>query len=256
MEIQNESNKLPQDDNINQQLFSMVNVTNMKVPLAYRPNTSDKWLLGKIFTEHEYNFKLHNFNPRFIIDGGANVGYSTTYFATRYPGAKIVALEPEPFNFKMLTYNTHFFDNVECINSALWNEVGYIKVLPDMPGNTLAFMTEATNADDPEALKTTTIAKVLADSEYEEIDLLKVDIEGAEVEVFGDKGNPDEWLPKVRVLTIELHDRMKVGCSYTFFKAISKYKYVMDVVGENLLFVRQDLVAQVDWNGNITLRDV
>ena len=249
-----ETNQEAIDKVKSQQIFNMANIENMKVPLAFRPNTSDKWLLNKIFGEQEYNFKIKNFYPQLILDCGANVGYSTAYFASKYPDAKIIAIEPEPLNFKMLTFNTHFFDNVICINSAIWYNEGYIKILPDMPGNTLAFMTEDTTADDPEALKTTTIAKILDDSGFDEVDLLKLDIEGAEREVFDDIANPDEWLPKVKVMVIELHDRMKVGCSNAFFKAVSRHNYYMDIIGENLLFINMGLITKVDWNGNVTLR--
>lgn len=102
-----------------------------------------------------------------------------------------------------------------------------------------AYMTVETTADAPDAFKTTTVAKLLADSGFDEIDLLKVDIEGAEKEVFA-APDVDEWLPKVRVLTIELHDRMKRGCSYEFFKAVSKYRWNFALNGENLIFVRED----------------
>ena len=237
-----------------QQMFNMANISGIKVPLAFRPNTSDKWLIGKIFNEQEYNFKIANFEPRLILDCGANVGYSVAYFANKYPQARIFAVEPEPLNFKMLTYNTHFFDNVTCINSAIWYREGYIKILPDMPGNTLAFMTEDTTVDDPEALKTITISKLFADSDFDEIDLLKIDIEGAEREVFDDIANPDEWLPKVKIMVIELHDRMKVGCSHSFFKAISRHNFYMDIIGENLLFIKMELITSVDWSGNVILK--
>ena len=238
----------------NQQMFNMASISDMKVPLAFRPNTSDKWLLNKIFNVQEYNFKIDNFNPQLILDCGANVGYSTAYFANKYPQAKIIAVEPEPLNFKMLTYNTHFFDNVTCIHSAIWYNEGYIKLLPDMPGNTLAFMTESTSANDPEALKTTTLSKLLNDSGFDEIDLLKLDIEGAEREVFDDVANPDEWLSKVKVMVIEIHDRMKTGCSHSFFKAISRHDYYMDISGENLLFINMKLISSIDWGGTVTLR--
>ena len=249
-----ETNQEAIDKVKSQQIFNMANIENMKVPLAFRPNTSDKWLLNKIFGEQEYNFKINNFAPRLILDCGANVGYSVAYFASKYPQAKIIAVEPESLNFKLLTYNTHFFDNVTCINSAIWYNEGYIKILPDMPGNTLAFMTEETTANDPEALKTITISKLLNDSGFNEVDLLKIDIEGAEHEVFDDSGKPDEWLSKVKVMVIELHDRMKVGCSHVFFKPVSRHNFYMDIIGENLLFIKMNLISSVDWNGNITLR--
>ena len=103
-------------------------------------------------------------------------------------------------------------------------------------------MTFETTAEDPAAFRTTTVGKLLAESGFDEIDLLKVDIEGAEKEVFG-APDVDEWLPKVKVLTIELHDRMKRGCSYEFFKAVSKYKWFFAFRGENLIFIRESLMA-------------
>ena len=241
------------DDVVKKQLFQMANVSSLKVPLAYRPNTSDLWLLNKMFKDQEYNFKIHNFEPKLILDCGANVGYSAVYFANKYSQARIIAVEPEPYNFKMLQYNTHFYDNVECLHSALWSNKGYIKILPDEPGNTLAFRTVNTEENDSEALKTTTISDLLTKSDMDEIDILKIDIEGAEKEVFSEEGNPDEWLPKVKIMVMELHDRMKLGCSHEVFKTISKYEYFLDIYGENLLFIRQDLITKVDWNGNVTL---
>ena len=98
-------------------------------------------------------------------------------------------------------------------------------------------MTFETTADDPAAFRTTTIGKLLADSGFNEIDLLKIDIEGAEKEIFA-APDVDDWLSKVNVLTIELHDRMKRGCSYAFFKAISKYNWFFTFRGENLIFIR------------------
>ena len=100
-------------------------------------------------------------------------------------------------------------------------------------------MTFETTADDPRAFKTMTISQLLKKSGFNEIDLLKIDIEGAEKEVFG-APDVDEWLSKVKVMTIELHDRSKPGCSHEVFKAISKYHWHFEVRGENLLFMREN----------------
>ena len=228
-------------------LFNMVKISGIPIPLACRTNTySDKWLIGTIFQDEEYNLPLNNFNPKFILDCGANVGYASVYFTNKYPEAKIISVEPEHSNFKMLQYNTLFYDNIKCINSALWNRETYIKVLPDAPGHTAGFTTVETSENDPEALKTTTISKLLKESNFDEIDLLKMDIEGAEKEVFSENnlngGGVYEWLPKVKVLTIELHDRMKRGCSRALFNAISKYDYFFSMRGENLIFIRENIL--------------
>ena len=72
--------------------------------------------------------------------------------------------------------------------------------------------------------------------------MLKIDIEGAEKELFADD-NVQKWLPRVNVIAIELHDRMKHGCSYAFFKAISKHKWYFSLRGENLIFIRESKIV-------------
>ena len=186
---------------------------------------------------------LKNFQPKFILDCGANVGYTSVYFANIYPNADIVSVEPELGNYKMLTFNTNFYDNIKCIRAAIWNKVTYIKIVDAMSSVT-GFMTFDTTADDPNALKTTTIAKLLSESSFNEIDILKVDIEGAEKEVFG-ADDVDEWLSKVKVLVIELHDRMKRGCSRALFGAVSRYDFFFSQVGPNQIFIREDISKEL-----------
>ena len=186
---------------------------------------------------------INDFQPKLILDCGGNIGCAAVYFANVYPTAQIYSIEPEKDNFKLLKFNTAFYDNIHPINSALWDRETFINIAEQKEPyiNPLGFMTFETTAEDPLALKTTTVSKLLAESGFDEIDLLKIDIEGAEKEVFG-APNVDEWLSKVKVLVVELHDRMKRGCSYEFFKAVSKYNWFFAFRGENLIFIRESLI--------------
>lgn len=183
---------------------------------------------------------IKNFQPKLILDCGGNIGSAAVYFANKYPESIIYSIEPEKNGFKLLQYNAFLYENIRPIKSALWDKETFIRV-EDKGFGMAGFMTVETTADDPDAFKTTTVSKLLADSELEEIDILKIDIEGAEKEVFA-APDVDDWLPKVKVLTIELHDRMKLGCSYEFFKAISKYHWFFAFRGENLIFIREGLM--------------
>ena len=73
-----------------------------------------------------------------------------------------------------------------------------------------------------------------------QIDILKIDIEGSEKEVF-QHGYAD-WLPKIKVLIIELHDRMVPGASAAVFSAINQYDFSVDIKGENLVFTNNRLL--------------
>ena len=157
----------------------------IKTPIAFRP--IDEWLIAHIFQIQEYALPLNPFKPKLILDCGANVGFSAVYFANRYPEAKIIAVEPEADNFKMLNYNTALYDNITLVNSALWYKETHIKVTG---GTGAGASIKEVSSNDSQLLKTTTIPRLLTDSGFDEIDLLKVDIEGAEKE-----DRPERSLP-------------------------------------------------------------
>jgi hypothetical protein len=81
-------------------------------------------------------------------------------------------------------------------------------------------------------LSSVTIPELLARIPSGRINLLKIDIEGAERELF--QANAGEWLSKVDVLVIELHDRFKQGCSKAFYSAICNRDFHQEQVGENI----------------------
>ena len=210
----------------------------MGLPFSYRGGTSDEAVGQEILEYGKYKLDLENFQPKLIVDCGANIGYSTVFFANEYPDAQIVAIEPDKTNFKFLQYNTIFYDNVKPLNSALWHCETSLRIY-DKETAANGYMTVETNAEDSEAIQSTTLSKILAEAGAEKIDLLKIDINGAEKEVFG-ADNVNDWISKVRVLAVVLHDDLKDGCSFEFFKAISNYKWKFSTHGDVLVFVRAE----------------
>src|SRR3989344_5879030 len=81
-----------------------VRIKKITHPLILRPGTSDVPLLYHIFVEGEYNIQPKT-EPSFIIDAGANVGFTAVYFANRFPKARIIAIEPEESSFNLLKRN-------------------------------------------------------------------------------------------------------------------------------------------------------
>jgi hypothetical protein len=68
----------------------------------------------------------------------------------------------------------------------------------------------------------------------EHIDLLKIDIEGAEKEVFRDAS---AWIDNVRMLVVELHEFVAIGCSRVFYAATGNFE-VEWCKGENVYLAR------------------
>ena len=75
---------------------------------------------------------------------------------------------------------------------------------------------------------------------WDTLDVLKLDIEGSEKEVF--EKNVEEWLPFTKMLIIEIHDNMRKGASKSVFTAISKYDFTFTMHHENLVFLNQHLM--------------
>ena len=209
---------------------------------------SEEWLVGSIFFNEEYRLPVSNFNPKLILDCGGNIGCSAVYFANKFPQAQIYVVEPQSTNFKFLSKNVSPYANIHPYNSGLWDKETFIRV-EDRGYGDAGFMTVETEADDPGAFRTVTVSKLLQMSGLDEIDLLKIDIEGAEKEVFS-APDIDEWLPKVKILTIELHDRMKLGCTRALFNAISRYDFYSALRTENLIFIRENSINKIHlYNG-------
>lgn len=171
-------------------------------------------------------------SPRVIVDAGAYTGLSTAYFAMWYPAAKIIAIEPDEANFQ-LQRNTAAFANVQAVGVALWVESGSV-ALAD-PG----YGPWGLQVDGPAGTSTQvpaiTMDEVLRDYQLDTVDLLKVDIEGSEKELFDAAGS---WIGRVDAICLELHDRFKPGCSRAFYRAVEDFGTEFRL-GEDVLVLRE-----------------
>jgi hypothetical protein len=78
-----------------------------------------------------------------------------------------------------------------------------------------------------------TIGDILDQIGGQPIDLLKLDIEGSEFDLFSK--NAGQWLDRVKVIAIEFHDRFRPGCAHAFYSALAPRSFVQEVCGENIL---------------------
>jgi FkbM family methyltransferase len=198
-----------------------------------RPHTSDAEIFEQIFVHEQYGVRT-NASPKLIIDGGANVGFASVYFANKYPDAEIIAVEPDESNFNVLRENTRLYPKVKPVRSAIWREKTPIRI--ENPGDSKDSFRVQESEQEEGSLDALTIEDVLKSSGADCIDILKLDIEGAEKEVFE---NSEPWLDKVGILIVELHDRFKVGCSDAFYSAVSRLKFDEEIKGQNVIMTRR-----------------
>jgi len=188
-----------------------------------RLGTTDVAVFEYVFINDELFNDEHGFSlarqPSVIIDAGANVGMTAAYFALRYPMAKIVAIEPEPSNFAMLKKNAQLFPQIIPVNAALWSHEGFVHVIVGGSGHFGAYTTERQAATGI-TVPATTLQALMQKLRIEYVDLLKVDVEGAECEIFKDA---TPWINRVGVICAELHDRLRPGCSKVFEPATAEF---------------------------------
>ena len=200
-------------------------------PLTVRLGaTSDLLVFEQIFITEEYSSLLNLKNISLVIDLGANVGFSSAYFLTCFPSATVVAVEPAEQNVLVCRRNlAPYGSRAMVLYGAAWSECTKLSLSEEIFGDGLDWSMQvqrpasAENASIPSWDPGTLIRM----SGREEVDLLKVDIERAELEVFGPASR--EWLPKVRNICIELHGR---DCEERFFAALVDFDYELTYSGE------------------------
>lgn len=159
-------------------------------------NTSFFAIYEEIFHKEIYRFKSHTETPR-IIDGGANIGLGSIYFKLLFPRATVIAFEPDPEVCSVLRSNlaSFGFDDVQVREEALWSREGKLSFLVDGADSGRL---DDQKGDSSVSVKATR-AKDLLD---QPVDFLKLDIEGAELEVLEDCSDA---LGNVENLFVEYH---------------------------------------------------
>ena len=151
----------------------------------------------EIFVERLYEFACESQAP-YIVDGGSNVGLSIIFFKQLYPAASIVGFEPDPQVYAALQQNIKSFGlaEVSLFERAVWTHE-----------TTMPFFQEGADAgrmsqplEHGQSCSVRTVS--LRDFLHRPVDMLKLDIEGAETEVLIDCA---ERLKDVRHIFVEYH---------------------------------------------------
>jgi FkbM family methyltransferase len=210
-----------------------VHMIALKVPgvrtlLFCRTFGSDPWVLRGVFGAQHYEIALRD-PPQLIIDGGANVGYAAVYFANKYPNAQIIAIEPDPENCALFHKNCASYPNVELIQGALWTTSADL-VIENSTAESWAFRVVEAPSSTDRSFKGFTVADILRRSGKQQIDLLKLDVEGSEKQLFS--SNYESWIGHVRNLVIEVHDH---DCRDAVFTATNGHGFTISQSGAHIV---------------------
>ena len=222
-----------------------VRIGGLKGSLWLRPHSSDIETFLQVFAEGQYDTSrfpqqeqlladyreaLARSETPLIVDCGANIGLSAVWFASRFPQAQIVAVEPAADNVELMRKNVAAYDNVRIVEGGVWDRPASLSI---MDRNVLPWAYQVGEQHQGiNGVRSYTVAEIAGDRP---ILVMKVDIEGSEDALF--RSNTD-WLSRTRLLIIELHDEKLPGqkTSRNFFRRISREDFEFTMYGENAYF--------------------
>lgn len=172
------------------------------VELDFSDGASFAFTARELFRREIYRF-ISASNAPFIVDCGANVGLSVLYMKALYPEARIIAFEPDPVVFSVLEANIHRFGlkDVEIRQAAVWTEEGVARFRRQ--GGDAGRLAVHDGEEDTVDVRTVRLRDLLG----RPIDLLKIDVEGAEGALLADCDNALERVERVFVEYHSMLDR-------------------------------------------------
>jgi FkbM family methyltransferase len=144
-----------------------------EIPWTFGPK-SDFDVLNEVLVLRVYGRRLPSTEPKTILDLGSHMGATVLFWRERFPEARIVALEPDPVTFHRLQRNVGALPGVELRNVAISDKDGPVSFFPTRQGWTSSLWGDG----DPVTVEGRSFRSLIA--ETGQVDLLKVDIEGAE----------------------------------------------------------------------------
>ena len=147
-----------------------------------------------------------------IVDLGGNTGMASLYFLTKYHAVrKVLVVEANPSLIGTIEFNLRDFDGIVtiknvCIAGRLGDEIRFA-VSSNHRHSRVSVEADQVGQDVKELIpvSSVTLRQLLDDNELDRVDLLKMDIEGAEFEILSD---PD-ILKRIRYMFIEVHGNIE-----------------------------------------------
>jgi FkbM family methyltransferase len=209
---------------------------------------SASFLYDEIFVEDYYDCDLPQKSDLVIIDAGANMGWASAFFKNKYPNSQIIAFEPNPdvadIYIKNIKQNN--FSKVELIQKALFDkddsEIEFY--ISKRHGSFRSSIYSERGGRESVKVKTMKLSTYL--KKLEKVDLLKIDVEGAENLIIEDLKNSNSLL-KIDNIIIEIHHNPNKNLLLlsNVFKLLEENNFIFNIRAYHKNFpVFQDIVIK------------
>lgn len=184
--------------------------------LAFRYGKhSDPYVYEQIFVNNDYLQAIKKYIDSFnsqdpiIVDAGANIGISVLYFKKFFPKSIILAIEPSYDNYLLLRINMKInkVNGIIYLRKALWYKNTSCSILRDFRDQ-LDWSIRITENENGK-IETITLTDIInflnVKFNRNYIDILKIDIEGAEKELFNNI-SIQPYFKNIKLLVMEIHE--------------------------------------------------
>ena len=199
------------------------------------------WLeYQKVVETYKNSFNYNPENEINIIDAGSNIGLTSLYFLDYFKQVNLISVEPEKENFKVLQANLQNLPKqfqTQQINGGIWSSDTFLKIVSDFRDQSdWSFRVEETN--NPNDIKAYSISSLLKSNNWNTIDILKIDIEGSEKQIFDVQNSDVSFLSKTKCIAIEIHDEF--NCREMIYQVLSDFNFTYFNNGELTIGVNQN----------------
>ena len=230
-------------------VYSIENVNGKPLQVSIRGGaSSDVMVVTQVFFNKEYSPVVQEIAKwkqqhkiEFIIDAGANAGYTTCYLKAFFPAATVVAIEPDSKNAAQIRKNflLNNFSGLTLIEGGLWPKDSWLELKNDFrDGKDWSFYVVESHVETN--LKGYSFESILKLFDRSTIDLLKIDIEGGEKELFSHPAIMDTVLQKTKFLAIEIHD--ETGIRDTIYESLKRNGFEWFNQGELTIATNKNMV--------------
>ena len=232
-----------------------IRVEGVPHPIFYRIGTSDWPVFKKVFLDKEYDITskphaaalkqfyaglLSTSKQPVIIDCGANIGLASVWYANSFPHARIYAIEPEPDNFAILVKNCSVYENIVPVRAAVSDNETKVS-LRNVSDEPWAWETKESETG---TVPTVIIPNLVLQEANATLFIVKIDIEGFEVELF--RSNI-EWVSQTPLVVYEPHDWLFPwrGTAHAMLSVLSEQRRDYLQRGENTFAFSHSLINRV-----------
>jgi FkbM family methyltransferase len=174
----------------------------------------------------QYHLPPEELNPNAtILDLGSHVGYTLVHLKYIYPNARLIGVEMDIDNFRIAQKNIEGIENCYILNKAVSIKDGIAKYDKNRSGDSYHLFNNAQGNEKSSLIEieTITINTIINKFNLDNIDYVKMDIEGEEDKIFNSSSNNDlGWLNIVRMMNIEIHKNLFIE---SMIQVIEKYGF-------------------------------